>query len=530
MYPMMTQRPYQLLLVTISVMGLAVSFTDLTAQEKSQRAARDFFINGTSLQIQGNRHAEAILEFQQALRHDSSAATLAAIARSYLELRKVDLALEHVEAALLRDPQQRDYWELKAEILVMHGKYDQGIEAFEHLLTMEPTRRQLLTLARLYEPRNAQKAIAIYERLSKTNPETALFMRLADLYERIRDRKQLRSALERAINEDPQNPQLSSRLAEVLVSDGDFGNLRVLLSKWTSSDGDLDRSSRVWGVALSKIAEDSIAMIVAPNESLSITDDVSERFPEIWPLQLLAATVASLLDDTVRAHRHFQLAVHAGPGVPAIFLEIGRLNISSGRSIQAIDYVQDGAQRFPTDPRFPYMLGTILQELGRYNVSLVEYGRAIQLDPTLVDAWVQVGLVYDILDSNESSDYAYEKALRIDPNHSNACNNFAYSLATRNIELARARTLSWKAVSQEPGNSAFLDTYAWVLFLQQDYDQAHSYIQRAISVGGNATHYEHLGDILEARGDVHGAVKAWQTSLSKDPQRTSVKFKIDRFR
>ncbi len=113
------------------------------------RTARRYFIAGTTLQLQGNRHAEAILEFQESLRFDSAVVTLVAIARSYIELKKLDRAETYVQLALARDSVRSEAWELLAELHIASGRYDDGIVAYERILQLEPTRRQLYTLARL---------------------------------------------------------------------------------------------------------------------------------------------------------------------------------------------------------------------------------------------------------------------------------------------------------------------------------------------------------------------------------------------
>ena len=50
----------------------------------------------------------------------------------------------------------------------------------------------------------------------------------------------------------------------------------------------------------------------------------------------------------------------------------------------------------------------------------------------------------------------------------------------------------------EPGNSTYLDTYAWVLFMKERYLEAKYIIERAIDNGGdvNDVIVEHYGDIL----------------------------------
>ena len=40
--------------------------------------------------------------------------------------------------------------------------------------------------------------------------------------------------------------------------------------------------------------------------------------------------------------------------------------------------------------------------------------------------------------------------------------------------------MSYKTIKKEPTNSTFLDTYAWILFLQGRYEEANTYIEQAI--------------------------------------------------
>lgn len=95
--------------------------------------------------------------------------------------------------------------------------------------------------------------------------------------------------------------------------------------------------------------------------------------------------------------------------------------------------------------------------------------------------------------------------------------------------MERARELSWQALQRMPSNPAYLDTYAWILFKLHDLDGARLYIEQAIRLGGgNVTHFDHLGDILEASNDRQGAIAAWRRALALDPNRTDIQQKIDR--
>ena len=176
------------------------------------------------------------------------------------------------------------------------------------------------------------------------------------------------------------------------------------------------------------------------------------------------------------------------------------------------------------------MLGAIAQEQGRIRESIGFFQAATIIDPEMIEAWLQLGLQYDHEGEPDSSEAAYERVLKIDPQNHLANNNLAYALTVRGTDIPRARELAWKAVQQYPTNPAYLDTYAWVLFRAGDADRARTYIERAISVGGNATHFEHYGDILESLGERDRAIRAWEEALRKDPERTYLEEKIQKNR
>lgn len=532
MQPLHRSRMHFTSTLTSYVVGLLVCSVGMVQAQQLDsaeraRKARELFINGTTLQIQGNRHAEAILEFQQALRYDSSAVTLSAIARSYFELRKLELALEYADAAVQRDSSSRDIWELIAEIEVLRGHYDEGIAAYERILELNPSRRQLYTLGRLYEPRNAAKAIETFERLCASQPDPTLLLRLADLYERRRDTKGVLRSLERARLADPLDPQIAARTCEAYVRESMFPELTALLSQWKRFDPDLERSARIWGVTFTSLLEDSLVMALNAQAITPLLDDALATFPTTWPVMALAGTVSVALDDTVRSRSLFDQTIVASNHRAESYIEIGRIYILRSYPALAFDYLSEGLRRFPSDARFAYMLGSASIELDRDDDALAFYTAAAELDPRMVDAWVQLGILYDQRGNADSSDTHYRRALRLDPDNALALNNLAYLLTQQRKQLDQARAMAWRAVQAEPQIAAYADTYAWVLYQLGEYQDARFYIERAISLGGNATHYEHLGDILWALQDFPGAMSAWRQALTRDPSRTRIQDKID---
>ncbi|MEY2719386.1 MAG: hypothetical protein RLZZ273_752 [Bacteroidota bacterium] len=492
------------------------------------RKAKEYFISGTTLQIQGNRHAEAILEFQQSLRYDSSVVTLTAIARSYRELKKLDLALENVNLALGRDKTSREAWELLAEIEILRGRYDEGLAAYERILDLNPTKRQLYTLARLYEPRSALRAIEIYERIVATSPDITMFMRLSELYQRTKNTKGRVRVLAQAAKIAPTDPQIAAEQCEMFVEQAQFDELISILQTWNGRSVDVEMSTDVWLVALSRILEDSLVIGLYSADVVRVIDLAQTTLPQAWPVMVVAGTVSMAINDTGRAASCFMTLPDNALVIPEGYLEIGRVYGLNNMPQRAIDFLSFGRTRFATDIRFPILISSLYMDLGNDRQAIIELEGATILDSASADVWVQLGMLYDRTRRIQESDQAYEKALQLDPSNPLANNNYAYSLSLRRIELERAQSMGYLAVQADSKNAAFLDTYAWILYQREDFDAAKQYITLAIQYGGNATHFEHYGMILKALGERNAAVRAFERSLEIDPARTWVRDELER--
>ena len=123
---------------------------------------------------------------------------------------------------------------------------------------------------------------------------------------------------------------------------------------------------------------------------------------------------------------------------------------------------------------------------------------------------------------------AYDSCLQWKPDNIPCLNNYAYYLSLRNEELSKAETMSMKTLKAEPKNATYLDTFAWILFMQKRYTEAKIYIDQAlqnvetVTIGGdtisNAAIYEHAGDIYWYCEDPDKALTFWQDALKGDAE------------
>ncbi|HSH65259.1 MAG TPA: tetratricopeptide repeat protein, partial [Bacteroidia bacterium] len=146
-------------------------------------------------------------------------------------------------------------------------------------------------------------------------------------------------------------------------------------------------------------------------------------------------------------------------------------------------------------------------------VDVLEEGKNFAFDKLLLaQFYANIGDAQNQLKNYSASDSSYTKALQIDPNNTYVLNNYAYYLSLRNVDLEKAEKMSKRTNDLEPNNNSYQDTYGWILYQMQKYDDAKIWIGKALENGGknNGTLLEHYGDVLYQLGDQENAVKYWQ--------------------
>ena len=83
------------------------------------------------------------------------------------------------------------------------------------------------------------------------------------------------------------------------------------------------------------------------------------------------------------------------------------------------------------------------------------------------------------LQDYDKSDYYFELALQSDSSDATLLNNYSYSLAERKKDLEKALKMSEKALSINPKEPSYLDTYGWILYRLGRYDDCLLYTSDA---------------------------------------------------
>ena len=135
-------------------------------------------------------------------------------------------------------------------------------------------------------------------------------------------------------------------------------------------------------------------------------------------------------------------------------------------SNQALDYS-------PDELAFYYFLGFAYIQKDDDDSALEVLRRGVsqindQSNPSLVsDFYAIMGDILHDKGDNEGAYAAYDSCLQWKDDNYGCLNNYAYYLSVENKDLDKAAQMSYRTVQAEPDNSTFLDTYAWILFMQK---------------------------------------------------------------
>lgn len=157
-----------------------------------------------------------------------------------------------------------------------------------------------------------------------------------------------------------------------------------------------------------------------------------------------------------------------------------------------------------------YFLGKKEEAIDTYKKGLEKYSSDTNND-FISSVYALLGDTYHDIGMIEEAMQAYEASLSYNSTNIVVLNNYAYYLALENRDLDRALEMSYHTIKAEPDEPIYIDTYAWILFLLERYDEAKEYADRLMSADGEKSSVElhHCGDIYSKSGEIEKALDCW---------------------
>jgi len=188
---------------------------------------------------------------------------------------------------------------------------------------------------------------------------------------------------------------------------------------------------------------------------------------------------------------------------------------------------------FPDSSEVLYFKGIAEYENEQYKEVIKSYTNPLLSEHENKALVIQTNTIlaesYHRLSMFSQSDSIYRILIKDDPDNYLVLNNFSYYLALRGESLDEARAMSYHTIIENPENSTFLDTYAWILYKSGDYKEAEKYINKALQKGGlnDPDVNEHAADIHVSLESFHMARSFYEKAIILGGEKEKLEEKLD---
>ena len=543
------------------------------ADERKKDIALQHFIAGSALEAKDD-YANAIIEYQDALRYDYNATILYTIAKNYLALDKPSLAAQYARAAVDAEPTNIHFREKLAEVFIETFQNDSAIVQFEQIISLDPTSTQnLFTLARLYSLKKPLEAINTYNKLrDQIGDDWDVLFRLSELYAQLGKTDSTISIMESMLQHDPGNTTLRSALAELYMQTKNIDRARKLYEdlaerdpidvRYTIALAEIERREGNWEKAVEmfnkilrndslriegkmQIAEAFLQSVATDSSmrphALKIFTQLRDEYPKDWrPYWYLGAYHFNMREYTTAIDAFEEILAIDSTNVQAYDL-LARTYLNLEDYEHALARLEQAVRLKDDNPELLSLLGFVYSRVGDKEKTISCLEKALKINPKQMDALSTLALTLDGMKRFSYSDSLYEAAIKLyesglpkEPTYYLLLNNYAYSLSERDMQLEHALEISKQAVDQEKENSSYLDTIGWIYFKLNNFPEALKYISQAVDIRTNKEKqpgpalYEHLGDVYYKMGDKVNAIKNWTKALEQDSSNPSLREKVAR--
>ena len=526
----------------------------------TDRRYQYFFIEAMRQQSMGN-YASAYELLTHAKDIDGNKPEVYYYLAMYLaQMEKDSLALTSLEKAVSLAPKNETYQERLAQFYIGNGKFDKATEAYTRLCDEHSYRTDAMKiLLQLYQQeKNYTKMLEVINRIEQVDGESEdLTLSKVRVYELMNKPEDAHKALKeladnhpydinyqimlgnwllqnnkadeaysiftKALKEEANNPYAQSSLYDYYKQHGDSAKAADMMEKiLVSTEQSIENKLQFVREAIKENEQhggDSIKMLSLFNRMIAASPEETDiRELEVaymkmkkFPTATIDSTLTSLLNIAPdNASARFQLLQN-------------KWSSDDWDSIIALS--EPGTQYNPEEMVFYYFTGLAYYQKGEDDKALTFFQKGVaeindkSSSDIVSDFYCIMGDILFKKGKATEAFAAYDSCLQWKPDNISCLNNYAYYLSLNNLNLKKAEEMSVKTIQAEPTSATYLDTYAWILFLEGRYEEAKMYIDQAISNDStdesSADVYEHAGDIHAMAGDIDKAVEYWKQAQKR---------------
>lgn len=465
---------------------------------------------------------------------------------------------EHPGLSRLYYPQSLLYMQL--------GQKDSALNAirqYERLegATSETVVRKLSYLLSDGDTVGAFKEVRDYAISNPGNPRVILDQ--AMIYNAMNYPDSAINTLENGLKEFPDNGDMQFDLGFLYLAEGDSTNFHTMIRQALTSDY-FEYEDKLEGLRmyLSKLPVKGYAF----KESDRLVNEINVRYPDEAALMDLTANYYYIKGDKQKAYETVKKAYALDPqdanmlgrfvtysviadkpreGMKAFdaytnetdksSFSLGVTYISAAEAVKDYDKAMERADKILKAAMPELSIDTKTDEIRQD--TLLELSSVGDLNVASATFEI-IGDLFSRMNKPEDAVRSYENALAIPVDNPSVMNNYAYFIVETlkakpgSPEFDKAKKMSYESIEKtaETPQATFFDTYAWILFKEQDYENALQFLEISLELEGDDPPSEilsHYGDALFMSGKPAEALEQWKRALKSEPDNALLKKKVE---
>lgn len=485
-------------------------------------------------QLQRNRPEKAVEMLKSAVAHsDDNFTYRMTLAGLYRNLGMYGEASDSYEELVKRYPDKSELNYYLADALTQEGEIGAAIDAYNVLeSTMGMNETLSLQKFKLYQTlKQPDKAFEEIEKLANKYPMNARYrLLMGDLHLENEETEKALACYQQAHEIDPDDPRYIVSMANYYDQTGDKEAAEQEIRDALVNEK-LDVETKV-GI-LSRYVQRLQQTQQGIENANSLFQTLLDQHPEDTELKLMYGSLLMAQQKEEEAKFQFQLVTEMEPSNEGAWQQLLNMSLKGENIPEVIRICTRCKELFPEAPEYYFYLGIGYYMQEKYQESLDTYYAGLKIIPegngvVKSNFYGQIGDLYYQMEKMDEAYKAYDEALKYNENNAPVLNNYSYFLTLDKKDLKKAERMAAQCIKLEPDNATYLDTYAWVFFVQGNYTLAKIYIENALSKDktNSAELVDHYGDILYMSGEKDKALEQWKKAKEMGKDTDVLKQKI----
>ena len=485
-------------------------------------------------QLQRNRPEKAVEMLKSAVAHSADNFTYRmTLAGLYRNLGMYGEASASYEELVKQYPDKTELNYYLADALTQEGEIGQAIDAYNALeSTMGMNESLSLQKFKLYQTlKQPDKAFEEIEKLADKYPMNARYrLLMGDLHLENNEADKALACYQKAHEIDPDDPRYIVSMANYYDQTGNKEAAEQEIRDALVNEK-LDVETKV-GI-LSRYIQRLQQTQQDFDKANSLFQTLLDQHPEDTELKLMYGSLLMAQKKEDEAKFQFQLVTEMDPSNEAAWQQLLNMALKREDIPEVIRICTKCKEVFPESPEYYFYLGIGYYMQEKYQESLDTYYAGLKIIPeengvVKSNFYGQIGDLYYQMKKMDEAYKAYDEALKYNENNAPVLNNYSYFLTLDKKDLKKAERMAAQCIKLEPDNATYLDTYAWVFFVQGNYTLAKIYIENALSkdTTNSAELVDHYGDILYMSGEKDKALEQWKKAKEMGKDTDVLKQKI----